>query len=83
MNPLGNSKSVEIKNTIKKIAALNNLPVNVVEKIIESQTSLLVNSIKEGKNVRLLRLTMFYNRLNKNPEYLKMKENERNDSRTT
>lgn len=82
MNPIGKVNSKEVRDIILRIASEENLPEDVVKGIVESQFSMLREAIVQKKNIRLLRLTMFYNRLNKNPEYLKMKENERRECDT-
>lgn len=70
-------KSKKITALIKKLSKKYGVPVTIAEAVIRSQFEAARIGTKDKLNIRFPYLGLLYHRDNKNPEYLKMKENEK------
>lgn len=69
----------KIEAIIGNIAKKYNRPKQVITAVFRSQFECAREATESGKNIRFPRIGLLYNRNNKNPEYLKMKEDEQKE----
>lgn len=74
---LGSTKDYRLSKVIRDIAAKHNVSVDLVNKVVISQFKFARVCVDKGWNIRFFKLFMLYNYKNKNPDYLDMKEKER------
>lgn len=67
----------KINILVKELADRYEMPTAKIAAIVRSQFEVAREGTEKKLNTRFPYLGLFYNRDNKNPDYLKMKENEK------
>jgi len=71
---IGRKRDPRFVEELRQIAKKHNISIDIVNSVAISQFKLVKIAMSKKLNIRLFKLTMFYNRQRKNPDYLEMKK---------